>query len=207
MRLALCCAPVFGLVASIGAKQAVGFCLGAFAPSASPKAGSAKSLNLAGMGKSVGKQAVDRAKGGFNRCSLAKACGDFEIFGAVHFRSPSRLGMTGMLHGLHDCASVIFDLHDLFCGRMLAFEMKSPRTSLKAVGRLVRFFAGQTSRCQQFNLLRLINQAKILTTKLKLVVCRNETAAAQSRFQGLLPWYVNKAGPIPKEPRGVHRRL
>jgi len=74
-----------------------------------------------------------------------------------------------MLHGLHDYASVIFDLHDLFCGRMLAIEMKSPRTSLKAVGRLVRFFAGQTSRCQQFNLLRLINQAKIQTR----LVCAN----------------------------------
>ena len=37
-----------------------------------------------------------------------------------------------MLHGLHDYASVIFDLHDLFCRRMFAFEMKGRGTSQKA---------------------------------------------------------------------------
>jgi len=41
--------------------------------------------------------------------------------------------------------------------------MKSHGTSTKARGRLVWIFAGLTSRCQQFNLLRLINQAKIQT--------------------------------------------
>ena len=51
--------------------------------------------------------------------------------------------MTGMLHGLHDYASVIFDLHDLFCGRMLAFEMKGCGTSEKARTSLVEIFDGK----------------------------------------------------------------
>jgi len=48
-----------------------------------------------------------------------------------------------MLHGLHDYASVIFDLHDLFCGRMLAIEMKGCGTSEKARTSLVEIFDGK----------------------------------------------------------------
>jgi len=48
-----------------------------------------------------------------------------------------------MLHGLHDYASVIFGLRDLFCRRMLAIEMKGCGTSEKARTSLVEIFDGK----------------------------------------------------------------